>query len=274
MNENNEITNQNEVIQNMTLEDIRHIDKNGVEYWDARELMCLLGYTKWENFNQVINKAKLVCNISNNDVLNNFVLTKKEIEGKPKNDYYLTRYACYLIVQNADSRKKAVAFAQNYFAYQTRMMELTEYSILSEEEKRLYTRINIKNQNRYLFREAKKSGVEDYSAFNEYGYMGLYNGELARDIAQRKGIDYSKEDILDYMNSAELAANLFRITQTQQKLKNDKVSNEIDAFFTHFTVGYAVRQTIENLGGTMPEDYETPQESVKKLEKKMLKKIK
>lgn len=262
------------LVNDITFEDIRHVDNAGNEYWDARELMYLLGYSKWENFNQVINKAKLVCNICKNDVADNFVLTKKSIEGKQKNDYKLSRYACYLIIQNADSRKKAVALVQSYFAYQTRKMEITDYTLLTEEEKRLFTRINIKNQNRYLFRQAKKSGVEDYSTFNEYGYMGLYNGELARDIAERKEIDYAKEDILDYMCSAELATNLFRITQTEEKLRRDNVDNEIDAFFTHFTVGYAVRQTIENLGGTMPEDYPTPEESVKKLEKRMLKKIK
>ena len=258
----------------ITLEDIKIFDENGNEYFKARELMGILGYTKWENFRDVVSKAMVVCNICNNDVKNNFVQTTKEIEGKQKIDYNLTRYACYLIIQNADSRKKQVAFAQNYFVNQTRKMEISQYSLLSEEDKRLFIRLNIKNQNRYLFREAKKSNVEDYSSFNEYGYMGLYNGEIARDIAERKEIDYAKEDILDYMSSAELAANLFRITQTQERLKNERPDNEIDAFFAHFEVGHAVRGAIREIGGTMPEDMTTPEVSAKKLEKTMVKKLK
>lgn len=191
-------------------------------------------------------------------------------------DYKLSRYACYLIVQNASPvRHKSVAFGQTYFAVQTRKMEITqeEYSKLSEDEKRLYTRINVKNKNKYLFDTAKKAGVQNYGKFNDYGYRGLYDGETAKQIAKRKGIDPDSEDILDYMGSTELAANLFRITQTDEVLKNKNISNENDACITHHEVGQAVRQTIKRIGGTMPEKLPTPEKSIKELEKEELKKI-
>lgn len=197
--------------------------------------------------------------------------------AKPKiiEDYKLSRYACYLIVQNSDPRKKTVALGQTYFAVQTRKMEITEkeYSKLSEDEKRLYTRINVKNKNKYLFDTAKKAGVNNYGRFNDYEYRGLYDGETAKQIAKRKGIDSTKEDILDYMGSTELAANLFRITQTDEVLKNKKINNEDDACKTHHTVGQAVRQTIRKIGGTMPEKLPTPEKSIKEIEKEELLKI-
>ena len=154
-------------------------------------------------------------------------------------------------------------------------MEITqeEYSKLSEDEKRLYTRINVKNKNKYLFDTAKNAGVTNYGKFNDYGYKGLYNGETAKQIAKRKGIDPDKEDILDYMGSTELAANLFRITQTDEVLKNRHVDNEDDACKTHHAVCQAVRQTIKKIGGTMPEKLPTPEKSIKELEKEELKKI-
>lgn len=264
-----------------TFDDIRHIDELGNEYWEARELMIALGYSKWGNFKKVIDKSKISCNISNNNVNDHFADVGKTVPmpsgAKPKiiEDYKLSRYACYLIVQNSDPRKKAVALGQTYFAIQTRKMEITEeeYSKLSEDEKRLYTRINVKNKNKYLFDTAKKAGVSNYGRFNDYGYRGLYAGETAKQIAKRKGIDPTKEDILDYMGSTELAANLFRITQTDEVLKNKKVNNEDDACKTHHTVGQAVRQTIRKIGGTMPEKMPTPEKSIKEIEKEELLKI-
>ena len=254
-------------------ESIKHIDENGVEFWYARELMEMLEYSKWGNFIKVIDKAKKSCENSNNTIFEHFADVGKTIK-MPKNaektieDMKLTRYACYLIAQNGDSRKKAIALAQTYFAVQTRKQEITrqEYENLSEDEKRLYTRQNVKDKNKYLFDTAKLAGVKNYGKFNNYGYRGLYNGENAKDIANRKGIS-EKEDILDYMSSTELAANLFRITQTDEVLKNKNINNEDDACITHHKVGQAVRQTIKRIGGTMPEDLPTPEKSLKQLEK-------
>ncbi len=243
--------------------------------------MLALEYSKWEHFAKVINKAKVSCKLSGFNVDEHFPLKGKTIimpKGATKEviDYKLSRYACYLIVQNANpARHKTVALGQTYFAVQTRKMELTEkeYTKLSEDEKRLYTRINVTNKNKYLFDTAKNAGVENFGKFNDYGYRGLYNGETAKMIAKRKGIDPNKEEILDYMGSTELAANLFRITQTEEVLKNKKVNNEEDACITHHDVGQAVRQTIKRIGGTMPEKLPTPEKSIKELEKEELKKL-
>jgi len=201
-------------------ERIKHIDKYGNEYWEARELMPLLEYSKWENFHKVIKRAMIACNTSNNNILDHFPEFRKIVDAgattKPVLDYRLSRYACYLIVQNANPNKKSVALGQTYFAIQTRKQEITEleYSKLSEDEKRIYNRIVANNKNKTLFYQAKKSGVQNFGKFNNYGYRGLYNEETAKQIADRKGVDYEKEDILDYMGSTELAANIFRITQT------------------------------------------------------------
>ena len=260
-------------------ESIKHIDENGVEFWYARELMEMLEYSKWGNFIKVIDKAKKSCENSNNTIFEHFADVGKTIK-MPKNaektieDMKLTRYACYLIAQNGDSRKKAIALAQTYFAVQTRKQEITrqEYENLSEDEKRLYTRQNVKDKNKYLFDTAKLAGVKNYGKFNNYGYRGLYNGENAKDIANRKGIS-EKEDILDYMSSTELAANLFRITQTDEVLKNKNINNEDDSCITNHKVGQAVRQTIKRIGGTMPEDLPTPRKSTKQIEKEKNKKL-
>ena len=271
-----------ESIINITEENferIKHIDENGVEYWNARELMFVLTYSKWGNFEKVINKAKEACENSDISVNDHFADVGKTIKmpkGAEKEilDYKLTRYACYLIAQNGDSRKKPIALAQTYFAVKTRKQELTEqeYKELSEDEKRLYTRKNVKDKNKYLFQTAKDSGVKNFGKFNNYGYRGLYDGETAQDIKKRKGIG-EKEDILDYMGSTELAANLFRITQTDEVLKNKKVKDENTACQTHHDVGQAVRQTIKRIGGTMPEDLPTPNKSAKMLEKEKNKKL-
>lgn len=235
--------------------------------------MITLEYSKWENFIKVINKAKQSCKNINISVFEHFPDIRKTLQ-MPNNaekiidDYRLTRYACYLIAQNGDSRKKTIALAQTYFAIQTRKQELTkqEYNKLTEDEKRLYTRENVRNKNKYLFNTARMSGVQNYGKFNNYGYKGLYNGETSKDIATRKGIS-EKEDILDYMSSTELAANLFRITQTDELLKNKNVNNENDACITHHKVGQAVRQTIKRIGGTMPENLPTSNKSAKQIEK-------
>ena len=255
-------------------ESIKHIDENGVEFWYARELMIVLEYKQWRRFEQVIERAKEACKNSNISIDDHFAdvgkIVKAGAASKDIGDLKLTRYACYLIAQNGDSRKKAIALAQTYFAVQTRKQEITrqEYEQLSEDEKRLYTRQNVKDKNKYLFDTAKLAGVKNYGKFNNYGYRGLYNGETAKDIAKRKGIT-DKEDILDYMSSTELAANLFRITQTDEVLKNKNVNNEEDACRTHHKVGQAVRQTIKKIGGTMPEDLPTPKKSAKQIEKQL-----
>ena len=275
MDEKNLIT-----ITEDNFESIKHIDENGIEYWYARELQNVLNYKEWRKFENVINKAKEACENSDISIFDHFVDVAKTIKmpkGAEKTiiDYRLTRYACYLIAQNGDSRKKAIALAQTYFAVQTRKQELTrqEYEQLSEDEKRLYTRKNVKDKNKYLFDTAKLAGVKNYGKFNNYGYRGLYNGETAKDIANRKGIS-EKEDILDYMSSTELAANLFRITQTDEVLKNKNINNEDDACKTHHNVGQAVRQTIKRIGGTMPEDLPTPSKSAKQIEKEKNKQLK
>lgn len=262
-----------------SFESIKHVDEDGVEFWYARELQEVLEYKEWRKFKGVIDKAKEACYNSDINVLRCFVgvdKTSKMPNGgiKTLDDFKLTRYACYLIAQNGDSRKKAIALAQTYFAVQTRKQELTrqEYEELSEDEKRLYTRKNVKDKNKYLFDTAKAAGVKNYGKFNNYGYRGLYNGETARDIANRKGIS-EKEDILDYMSSTELAANLFRITQTDEVLKNKNINTEGDACITHHKVGQAVRQTIKRIGGTMPEDLPTPSKSAKQIEKEKSRKI-
>ena len=260
-------------------ESIKHVDENGTEFWYARELMIMLEYSKWGNFIKVIDKAKESCKNSDNNVLDHFAdvgkMVKAGVADKEIDDLKLTRYACYLIAQNGDTRKKTIALAQTYFAVQTRKQELTrqEYEQLSEDEKRLYTRKNDKDKNKYLFDTAKLAGVKNYGKFNNYGYRGLYNGETAKDIANRKGIS-EKEDILDYMSSTELAANLFRITQTDEVLKNKNIDNEDDACKTHHNVGQAVRQTIKRIGGTMPEDLPTPSKSAKQIEKEKNKQLK
>ena len=260
-------------------EKIKHTNENGIEFWYARELMTVLEYKQWRRFEQVIERAKEACKNSNINIDDHFASVGKIVKAgatsKNIGDIKLTRYACYLIAQNGDSRKKAIALAQTYFAVQTRKQEITrqEYEQLSEDEKRLYTRQNVKNKNKYLFNTAKLAGVKNYGKFNNYGYRGLYNGETAKDIANLKGIS-DKEDILDYMSSTELAANLFRITQTDEVLKNKNINNEDDACKTHHNVGQAVRQTIKRIGGTMPEDLPTPSKSTKQIEKEKNKQIK
>jgi len=258
---------------NQSFEDIKHIDENGMEYWYARELMKMLEYNKWENFEKVINKAKEACENSNISVIEHFPDVRK-LSKRANNaevlikDYKLTRYACYLIAQNGDSRKEVIALAQTYFAIQTRKQEISEkeYSLLTEDEKRFYQRDLTRKGNYSLNQAAKNAGVKNFDKFHNSGYKGLYNGETADDIAKRKGLRY-REDILDNMGSDELIANLFRISQTEQKLKRDNIQTEVEANQAHYNIGRNIREVIAKNGGTMPEDLPTPEKSLKQLEK-------
>ena len=265
-----EIKNYNESI----FESIKHIDEVGNEYWEARELQKVLEYDSWRNFYKVINQAIIACENSGVDTNRQFVEADKlsiNVNGGKRRivDYKLSRYACYLIVQNSDPRKKVIALGQTYFAVQTRKMELTEleYKQLSEDDKRLYTRKKVSEGNYSLNRTAINSGVKNLAEFHNAGYRGLYNGESADDIAKRKGLRY-REDILDNMGSLELGANLFRITQTEDKLKREKVDNEYTANSVHYEIGKKVRNAIKDMDGTMPEDLPTPDKSIKELGKK------
>ncbi|MCI9233837.1 MAG: DNA damage-inducible protein D [Bacilli bacterium] len=256
-----------------TFDDIRHIDEYGNEYWFARELQKALEYVEWRKFARVIEKAKTACDNSNYDVFECFVKadkTSKMPNGGVKKiiDYKLNRYACYLIVQNGDTRKKVIALGQTYFAIQTRKQEIFErdYEKLSEEEKRLYQRNLTRKGNHSLNQVAKNVGVKNFDKFHNAGYKGLYNGETADDIFKRKGLRY-REDILDNMGSEELVDNLFRIVQTEAKLKRDNIEGENNACITHKEVGNIVRKAIKQAGGTMPEDLPTPKRSLKQIEK-------
>ena len=256
-----------------TFDNIKHIDNIGNEYWLARELKKVLEYKDWRKFKGVIDKAKIACELGSYKTLEHFVGTDKT-SNMPNGgvkiiaDYKLSRYACYLIAQNGDSRKKVIALAQTYFAIQTRKMELTEreYSSLTEEEKRFYQRNLTKKGNYSLNIAARNAGVKNFDRFHNYGYKGLYNGETADDIAKRKKLRY-REDILDNMGSEELIASLFRISQTESKLKRDNVNSESNANQVHYTIGKNIREVIAKNGGTMPEDLPTPDKSLKELEK-------
>ena len=254
-------------------EDIKHIDEVGNEYWHARELQVALEYKRWNNFHKVIKQAMISCKNSDIDICGQFLEIGKlsiNVNGGKRRiiDYKLSRYACYLIAQNGDSRKKTIALAQTYFAVQTRKQELSEkeYSMLTEDEKRFYQRNLTRKGNYSLNMVARNVGVRNFDKFHNAGYKGLYGGETANDIAKRKKLRY-REDILDNMGSEELAANLFRITQTESKLKRDNISSENDANETHYNIGKNIRKVIAKNGGTMPENLPTPEKSLKELEK-------
>lgn len=267
-----------------TFESIKKIDENGVEYWQSRDLAKILEYADYRNFITVINKAKEACSNSGNDVLDHFgditeMVTIGSGAQRPIDAIKLTRYACYLTVQNADPSKTIVAQAQTYFAIQTRIAEvqqMEEYNRLStEEEKRLFLREEMAKHNSQLADAAKNAGViepRDYAIFQNYGYQGLYGGLGAQDIHARKGLKKSQK-ILDHMGSTELAANLFRATQTEEKLRRENIKGKMKANKTHYDVGKKVRQTIKELGGTMPEDLPVA-ESIKSVEAKQRKMLK
>ena len=242
-------------INNSIFESIKHIDENNNEYWRARELMSVLDYNLWQRFSNSINKAIENCKNSNNNISDHFIGADKmvNIGSKTKRkiiDYKLSRYACYLIVLNCDPRKKIISHAKTYFAVQTRKQELfeIEYDSLSEDQKRLYQR-NLTRQGNYnLQKIASSIGVKSMAEFHNYGYKGLYNGETANDIAKRKGLRY-REDILDNMCSDELIANLFIISQTNQKLKNNNIKGEINANITHYNMEKDIRNFIQSQVG-------------------------
>ena len=263
-----------------SFEEIKHTDENGVEFWYARELMPILQYSNWQNFEKIIDKAKTSCENSDISQKDHFIDVSKMVQigsgaYRKQVDYKLTRYACYIIAQNGDSRKKVIALAQTYFAVQTRKQEISEkeYGMLTEDEKRFYQRNLTRKGNYSLNQAAKNAGVKNFDRFHNSGYKGLYNGETADDIAKRKGLRY-REDILDNMGSEELAANLFRITQTESRLKKDNICSEKEANKTHYKIGKNIREVIAKNGGTMPEDLPTPEKSLKQLEKENKKKLK
>lgn len=256
------------------LEDIKHIDENGVEYWLARELQPVLEYSQWRRFSETVERAKEACKNSEQNIQDHFADVGKMVSlgsGSERkiDDIKLSRYACYLIVMNGAPRKEVIALGQTYFAVKTRQQELSEnYNELSEEQKRLAIRKEMKEHNKSLAEAAQMAGIEkqrDYAVFQNKGYQGLYGGLGAKQIHERKGLKKS-EQILDFMGSTELAANLFRATQTDEKLRRENIQGKEEAGKTHYEVGKKVRQTIAELGGTMPEDLPTPKKSIKKIE--------
>jgi len=264
-----------------TFEELKQIDENGNEFWYARSLAKLLAYSDFRNFLKVIDKAKEACVNSNNDVADHIVEVNEMVQigseaTREVVSFKLSRYACYLVVQNADPSKPVVASGQTYFALQTRRQELQDdeaFAQLKEEEKRLFLRNELKEHNKQLVEVAQKAGVEttlDFAIFQNHGYKGLYGGLDAKAIHAKKGLKKSHK-ILDYMGSTELAANLFRATQAEEKLKRENIENKHKANKAHNEVGKKVRQTIKELGGTMPEDLPTPQKSTLKIEKEQKK---
>lgn len=259
--ENNKLTNPNQTV----FEQIKEVDENGNEFWGARKLSKILEYTDFRNFQTVVNKAIEACKNSGQNPMHHIVEFNEEIiHGKGAVQSYpsfkLSRYACYLIVQNADPSKEIVALGQTYFALQTRLQEIrqmeTYQKLKTEEEKRLFLRKEMYEHNKQLAAAAKNAGVIDpidYAIFQNHGYMGLYGGLDAKGIHQRKRLKKS-ENILDHMGSTELAANLFRATQTEEKLKRENIKGKQKANHTHYEVGKKVRKTIEEIGGTMPEN--------------------
>ena len=262
-------------------EDIKQIRTDGTEFWSARELAPALEYTKWENFQNVIKRAMIACENSGHSVEDDFPEVRKivvaGITSKTVTDYELTRYACYLIVQNGDPRKEVIALGQTYFAIQTYRQEVADhFNELDEDRRRLVVRGDIKQWNQMLAETAHNAGVitnEEFAIFQNAGYMGLYGGLDVDDIHKRKNLEVGQK-ILDYMGITELIANLFRISQTKEKLRKDEVDNAKTATSIHYSVGKEVRSAIEKIGGTMPEDLPTPEKSIQEIEKEQMARLK
>ena len=262
-------------------EDIKQIRADGTEFWSARELAPALEYTKWENFQNVIKRAIIACENSGHSVEDDFPEVRKIVDAgitsKPVKDYELTRYACYLIVQNGDPRKEVIALGQTYFAIQTYRQEVADhFNELDEDRRRLVVRGDIKQWNQMLAETAHSAGVitnEEFAIFQNAGYMGLYGGLDVDDIHKRKNLEVGQK-ILDYMGSTELIANLFRISQTEEKLRKDEVDNAKTATSIHYSVGKEVRSAIEKIGGTMPEDLPTPEKSIQEIEREQMARLK
>ena len=263
-------------------EDVKQVRSDGSEFWRARELAPVLEYTKWENFAKVIKRAMIACENSGHAVTDQFPEVRKLItaaKGAQRElvDYELSRYACYLIVQNGDPRKEVIALGQTYFAIQTYRQEVADrFNELDEDSRRLVVRGDIKQWNQLLAETARNAGVitqEEFAIFQNAGYMGLYGGLDVQDIHKRKGLEVGQK-ILDYMGSTELIANLFRISQTEEKLRKDGVDNAQMATSVHHSVGSEVRKAIEKIGGTMPEDLPTPEKSIAQLEKERMERLK
>ena len=262
-------------------EDIKQIRADGTEFWSARELAPALEYTKWENFQNVIKRAMIACENSGHSVEDDFPEVRKIVDAgitsKPVKDYELTRYACYLIVQNGDPRKEVIALGQTYFAIQTYRQEVADhFNELDEDRRRLVVRGDIKQWKQMLAETAHNAGVitnEEFAIFQNAGYMGLYGGLDVDDIHKRKNLEVGQK-ILDYMGSTELIANLFRISQTEEKLRKDEVDNAKTATSIHYSVGKEVRSAIEKIGGTMPEDLPTPEKSIQEIEKEQMARLK
>ncbi len=264
---------------------IRKVDENDNEYWSARELYKLLGYSTWQKFQYAIEQAKIACEKSDQAVTDHFNLQVKMAgigsgAKRKTEDYHLTRYACYLIVQNADPSKPIVALGQTYFAYQTRRQEIADelaLSTLPEDQKRIILRSMLATFNVRLAEAAQQAGViepTDFATFYDYGYMGLYGGMRENDLHAHKGLTSEKQKISDYMGSEELGANIFRATQTDAKIRRDQVSMKDQANIAHYQVGHEVREAIKRLGGTMPENLPTPNESIQELQQKEQKRLK
>ena len=258
-----------------TFESIKHVNEYGEEYWLARELQPVLEYAQWRRFSDAIERAKLACKNSGFAVEDHFADVGKMVDigsgaERQIDDVMLSRYACYLIVMNGDPRKKVIAIGQSYFAVKTRQQELIDnYEQMSEDQKRLAIRNEMIAHNKSLAEAAQMAGIADqreYAIFQNKGYQGLYGGLGAKEIHARKGLKKSQK-ILDHMGSTELAANLFRATQTDEKLRRENIQGKQAAYDTHYQVGKKVRQTIKELGGTMPEDLPTPQKSIAQIER-------